>query len=39
MNEDCVDFDGRDDPARAQNWKPFKKWIMIIVLALMTFLS
>lgn len=39
MSEDGVDFDGHDDPARAQNWKPFKKWMMIIVLALMTFLS
>lgn len=34
-----VDFDGIDDPARAQNWKPFKKWMMITVLALMTFIS
>ncbi|KAH6665542.1 major facilitator superfamily domain-containing protein [Halenospora varia] len=37
--EDVVDFDGLDDPARAQNWKPFKKWMMIAVLAIMTFIS
>ncbi|RDL40094.1 MFS general substrate transporter [Venustampulla echinocandica] len=36
---DSVDFNGLDDPARAQNWNPFKKWMMIAVLALMTFIS
>jgi hypothetical protein len=38
MCRESVDFDGEDDPQRAQNWKPFKKWRMIIAIALMTFL-
>ncbi|EPE24116.1 MFS general substrate transporter [Glarea lozoyensis ATCC 20868] len=39
MDTENVDFEGPNDPAKAQNWNAGKKWTTIVVLALMTFLS
>ncbi|CAD6576900.1 MAG: hypothetical protein ASARMPRED_007937 [Alectoria sarmentosa] len=34
-----VDFDGPQDPSIAVNWEPRKKWILIMVLSSMTFIT
>lgn len=34
-----VDFDGPQDPSIAINWEPRKKWILIMVLSSMTFIT
>lgn len=36
---DIVDFDNPQDPSIAINWRPRKKWTLIIVLSSMTFIT
>ena len=34
-----IDFDGPEDPEKAVNWTPTRKWINVFILAAMTFIS
>jgi hypothetical protein len=34
-----VDFDGPNDPEKAVNWPPVRKWLNVFVLAAMTFVA
>lgn len=34
-----VDFDEPKDPENPVNWQPRKKWLIVLVLAAMTFVS